>query len=137
MDFAIDASIALAWVHPGQATTASDDLLRQAMEGATIFAPSFWFLETANALLVLERRRKLTRSERRAAADLLQGLKIVGDDEWPRRAMGEISDLALAHSLSAYDACYLELALRRRIPLASRDNALRTAARRRRIPLLA
>jgi predicted nucleic acid-binding protein len=36
--------------------------------------------------------------------------------------------LARDHRLSAYDAAYLELALRERLPIATTDRALREAA---------
>jgi len=52
------------------------------------------------------------------------------DDEGARLALGETSKLAAKHELSVYDAAYLELALRRSVPLASRDTALNKAARR-------
>ena len=51
------------------------------------------------------------------------------DDEGPRFALTEITDLAQKHGLSVYDAAYLELAIRKRLPLASRDAALNKAAR--------
>jgi predicted nucleic acid-binding protein len=57
-------------------------------------------------------------------------LELIVDDEGPRLALQETSRLAKAHSLSVYDAVYLELALRRGLPLATRDSALNKAARR-------
>ena len=54
----------------------------------------------------------------------------------PRLAFGRISELAAEHGLSVYDAAYLELAVRRKLPLASRDDALRKAARSCRVKLL-
>jgi len=60
----------------------------------------------------------------------------VVDDEAPRRAWGKISELAAKHGLSVYDAVYLELAVRRKLPLASRDAALSKAAQSCRVKLL-
>jgi predicted nucleic acid-binding protein len=47
-----------------------------------------------------------------------------------------IPDLALKNSLSAYDAAYLELARRKSIPLGSRDEPLKAAAKKSGVKLL-
>ncbi len=41
---------------------------------------------------------------------------------------GAILSLALRYDLSSYDAAYLELALRKQLPIATQDEALREAA---------
>lgn len=135
-EFVVDASIGIAWVHPGQATAQSEALLDAMAEGAIARAPALWALETANGLLVLERRRKLNDAERRAALDALAGLAVVLDHEAAALAFGKLSKLAERRGLSVYDAAYLELAIRRKLPLACKDGPLRTAARRARVKLL-
>ena len=65
--FVVDASVAIAWVHPAQATDRSQALLQAVREGALVHAPALWPLETANALLVLTRRGKLTEEDRASA----------------------------------------------------------------------
>jgi predicted nucleic acid-binding protein len=60
----------------------------------------------------------------------LLNLNPVVDEEGPRAALGRVSELAAEHNLSVYDAAYLELALRRGLPLASRDAGLNRAAQR-------
>ena len=50
------------------------------------------------------------------------------DEEAARNAFSKISEFAEKHGLTICDATYLELALRRRLALASRDEALRSAA---------
>lgn len=62
--FVVDVSIGVAWVHPAQRTSRSESLLESVGEGAVVEAPALWTLETANALLVLVRRKKLTEVER-------------------------------------------------------------------------
>jgi predicted nucleic acid-binding protein len=86
--------------------------------------------EVANSLLVLMRRRRISREEYTRARHDLADLRPTVDDEGPHRAFGEVLDLAYKHALSVYDAFYLELALRRGLLLASRDGALNRAARR-------
>jgi predicted nucleic acid-binding protein len=91
--------------------------------------PPLWFLEIANGLLAAQRRKLLTPLERKTALKRLSELTYIVDEEAPHAAFYRTSDLADKHGLSVYDAGYLELALRRRLPLASRDAALRQAAK--------
>lgn len=126
----VDASIGLSWVHPAQADAEASAVLGEIASGAKVVVPSLWFTEMANALLVLERRKKLTSDERRKALARLGGLNFSIADDDPRLAFGAVSDLAAQHNLSAYDATYLELALRKQIKLATRDDNLKTAAHR-------
>jgi predicted nucleic acid-binding protein len=135
-EFVVDASIGIAWVHPAQATTQSEMLLDAMASGSVVRAPALWSLETANALLVLTRRRKLTEEEREVALAALAQLSVVLDHEMSALAFGKLSALATRHALSIYDAAYLELALRRKLPIACTDGPLRTAAKRARVKLL-
>jgi predicted nucleic acid-binding protein len=135
-EFVVDASIGIAWVHPAQATPRSDALLDAIAAGAVVRAPALWSLETANALLVLRRRGKLTEAERVTALAALAQLSVVLDYEMAALAFGKLSELATRHGLSVYDAAYLELALRRKLPVACKDGPLRTAAKRARVKVL-
>ncbi len=126
--FVVDASVAIAWVHPTQATSQTGAMLDAIGDGATIEVPALWSLEVANALLVLVRRRKLADEERQAGLGWLRGLPVRVDHEMSALAFSRLSELAVAHHLSVYDAAYLELAQRRRLPLGCKDAALRTAA---------
>jgi hypothetical protein len=72
--FVADASVAIAWVHPAQATAETQAMLQSVRAGALLHVPALWPLEVANALLVLTRRRKLSAAERRVALGWLEGL---------------------------------------------------------------
>ena len=72
--FVADASVAIAWVHPGQATATTQALLASIADGAVFEVPVIWPLEVANALLVLRRRGRLTERERKVAAETLHML---------------------------------------------------------------
>ena len=91
-------------------------------------APALWFLEVASGLLAAQRRKLLTGSERRLALEMLSALRVTIDDASSHAAFRATSTLAEKYGLSVYDAAYLEVALRRRLPLGSRDGALRSAA---------
>jgi predicted nucleic acid-binding protein len=128
--FVVDASVAIGWVHPAQATDQTTAMLEAVAEGAAIEVPALWSLEVANALTVLARRRKLTEEERQAALGWLRALPIRVDHEAASIAFSRLSELAAAHQLSVYDAAYLELAQRRSLVLGCKDGPLRDAAKR-------
>jgi predicted nucleic acid-binding protein len=132
----IDASIAIAWVHAGQATEATDTLLARLKQRLTLVVPVIWFQETANALLVLERRNRLKPGERREACRLLFALNAKPDYDGIPLVFTTVSELAEIHALSVYDATYLELASRDQLPLATMDARLQRAARKSGVTLL-
>jgi predicted nucleic acid-binding protein len=132
--FIVDASVGFAWVYHGQATAETDQWLKAVAAGATVIVPALWFLEMANVLLMAQRRHRLTAMQRKAAMEQLTALQLKVDEEGTQNAFGKTSDLAETHGLTIYDATYLELALRRSLPLASRDEALRKAARQCGLP---
>ncbi|MBP8262048.1 MAG: type II toxin-antitoxin system VapC family toxin [Verrucomicrobia bacterium] len=134
--FIADSSVGVAWAVPSQASDATDALLDKVAAGTPLVAPILWPFEVANSLLVLLRRKKILAPERERALEALARLPLAVDDEGPRLAWGKISELATEHGLSVYDAAYLELAVRRKLPLASRDEALCKAAQSCRIKML-
>jgi predicted nucleic acid-binding protein len=90
--------------------------------------PSIWPLEVANALLMGVRRGRIAAEERDHLLQAFEQLDLEHDAETRLHAWGGINRLAGQHWLTVYDACYLELALRRRLPLATLDAALARAA---------
>ncbi len=127
MSFVLDNSVALAWCFEDEQTPAVMALLDRVTETGAI-APLLWPLEALNGLLVAERRRRLNAATRAALTAFLRELPIMLDLDTVERAWGEAAQLAERFRLSVYDATYLELALRRRLPLASLDQGLREAA---------
>ena len=127
--FVVDASVGFAWVYHGQATPETDQWLNDVAAGATVIVPGLWYLEMSNVLLMAQRRHRLTTVQRQAALEKLTALQFTVDEEGTRHAFGKTSGLAEKHGLTIYDATYLELALRRSLPLATRDEALKTAAK--------
>jgi predicted nucleic acid-binding protein len=128
-EFIVDASVGIAWVYQSQATPETDHLLNQVAAGATVVVPGLWFFEMSNILLIAQRRHRLTVGQRKAAMEKLTAMQLTVDEEGTRNAFGKTSELAEKYGLTIYDATYLELALRRSLPLASRDEALRNAAK--------
>ena len=128
-DLVLDASVALSWCFKNEATADGDRVLeRLAAEAASV--PTIWHLEIANVLALGERRGRITPARSSEFIALLETLAIFIDEETPSRALGRVLDLARAERLTAYDAAYLELAMRLGIPLASKDADLCNAAER-------
>ena len=127
MSFVLDNSVALAWCFEDEQTPAVMELLdRVAETGAS--APLLWPLEALNGLLSAERRRRVSPAQRATLAAFLRELPIMLDGRTAEQVWEQTMQLALRHKLTVYDATYLELAQRRRLPLASLDQDLRAAA---------
>ena len=124
----IDASVALAWCFPDEANDYADAALL-AVKGQALHVPSIWPVELTNALLVGERRKRIRHAEVRRFMELLQGLHIVQDGQSVSETINNLSPLAHSYSLTAYDAAYLDVAIRHGLPLATFDGALLRAAR--------
>jgi predicted nucleic acid-binding protein len=134
--FVVDASVAIAWCTPTQASPATDRLLDDIVAGSTAFVPPLWLYEVANALLTLWRRKRLNANDYSEARMLLDRLRISIDQDGPRLATSRVADLAKEHGLTVYDAAYLELAIRKQIPLASGDRSIQRAAKKSGVILL-
>lgn len=127
MSLVLDNSVALAWCFEDEQTPSFMALLDRVVEAGAM-APLLWPLEALNGLLVAERRRRLDTQKRIELAALLRALPITLDDNTAEKSWEDTLRIAEAFRLSVYDATYLELAQRRRLPLASMDRALRSAA---------
>jgi predicted nucleic acid-binding protein len=126
--FVADASVAIAWVHPAQATPETDAMLDRIAAGDSLVVPALWPLEVANALTILRSRRKLTPDDARTVFEIIRELPTVIDHEAAGIAFTRLADLARQHDLTVYDATYIELATRRQLPLASNDAKMKKAA---------
>jgi predicted nucleic acid-binding protein len=124
----IDSSIALAWCFLDEKDAYSQSVLGT-LASSPAFVPDLWHLEVANALVVGERRKRSTQAETVAWMSFLAALPIIVDEETKRHAFGDTTHLARSHNLSVYDAAYLELAMRRGLPLATLDAKLKAAAK--------
>ena len=125
----IDSSAALSWCFEDEASPESDALFQQVRDQGAV-VPGLWHLEVANVLLQAERRGRITTGDVAMRLELIAELPITTDNETTARAWREILALARAEGLTTYDAAYLELAIRRGLPLQTKDAALITAAKR-------
>jgi len=125
MAFVADNSAMIAWFVSAQADRYSRQLLERARREA-VHAPGVWPMEFLNALRVLERRKRLLTHQVDGIVARLAKLRITVETEPVE--MRVLLELTRRFGLSAYDASYLELAMRRGLPLATRDTSLARAA---------
>jgi predicted nucleic acid-binding protein len=133
--FVVDASITLAWCFTDEATEKSQALLRRVIDDGCM-APGIWPIECANILIAAERTGRVSAADLKENIAKLQSLDVEVDDEMPARSFTDILHLARQHRLTSYDAAYLELALRRKLPLATKDKQLQETARRAGVALI-
>ena len=127
--FVLDCSVAMAWCFADETNSYTEAVLQDLADTGAV-VPSIWPLEMVNVLLVAERRKRISKAQSRRFVELLQSLPIAVDDVSASRIWDGVLSLAREQQLSAYDAAYLELAMREGLPLATADNALKRAAKR-------
>lgn len=127
MAFVLDCSVTMAWVFSDEATETTNRLRESLIEDSA-FVPSLWPVEVGNVLLMATRRGRIARDEWLAIQASLEALPINIDPVATDRVWGAAMELADVHRISVYDAVYLELALRLRLPIATLDRALAAAA---------
>jgi predicted nucleic acid-binding protein len=125
----LDASVTLTWRFTEQSTPATDVLAQQCAQ-ASLYVPALWFQEVANILLISERKFPQDAATNAEFLERLWTLQIQTDEEVSTLCWSHIYPLASKHRLTIYDATYLELAMRRALPLATLDKALAAAAAR-------
>ena len=128
--------MALAFYLEGERNSYADGVLERMASGAEAVVPSLWLFEVANALLMAERRRRLTEAQTAFFLEQLSTLPVSVDPPAARHIFEPALLEARRWNLTVYDAAYLELALRRGIPLATLDDALKKSAKSLGVPLL-
>lgn len=129
MSFVLDCSAVLPWVFGDEATGETDQLLDELAAGEQALVPGIWHLEVGNVLLGAMRKKRIDQAGVETFFSRLGDLEILVDAETADRAWDKTLDLAQQHRLSAYDAAYLELAMRHGVPLATLDKELAAACR--------
>jgi len=126
--FVLDGSVAISWCFPDEGKKPAQGFLTGLAQGIAV-VPALWWLEVSNALVTGERRKRLLQTETAAALRLLGRLPIEIDDRSGFPLAADTLFLARKWSLTAYDAAYLELALRLSLPLCTLDHDLQKAAK--------
>ncbi len=125
MSLVADNSVVIAWFSRSQSTAYTDRIYSQ-LGTEELVMPSVWPYEFANALAVLERRGLLTATLVDQIVD--KAAKLVTRVDSPPASPAKLLQLTRSHGLSAYDAAYLELTLRLRTKLATKNSRLSVVA---------
>ena len=121
----VDNSVVVAWLYPGQATAYTERLLERS-GSSTLHASFIWPAEFANAASVMVKRGILTDELGAEMIRMVDAFDLVVDRT--PADLRQIYQISRRYGLSAYDASYLELAIRLKLPLATRDAALKKAS---------
>jgi predicted nucleic acid-binding protein len=130
LEFVLDSSVTMAWFFEDEAAPSTDALLDELNREGRAIVAMHWALEVPNTLLMGERRKRCSTADSAHFLGILSALPIETDDETASKAGTTTLALARSHNLTLYDAAYLEVAMRRNLPLASLDRDLRAAAKK-------
>lgn len=132
MSFVLDNSVAMCWLLNNGRAADLDYAARvlEALKTTPAVVPGLWALEAANVVAKAEAKGLVTEARTQAFVGALVRLDIATDKSTASHALGDTLNLARRYKLSAYDAAYLELALREGLPLATLDDDLAKAARK-------
>ena len=135
--FVLDNSVAMRWLLATEkrADQVYAESVLSSLTEAQALVPGLWHLEVCNVSLGAERRGDTTAGEVEAFLAHLEELPVRVDPMSSAKAFSRTLGLARSYALSAYDAAYLELAIREHAPLATLDKSLRKAATRAGVPL--
>ncbi|MDZ4659193.1 MAG: type II toxin-antitoxin system VapC family toxin [Bythopirellula sp.] len=131
----LDCSVTMTWLFEQELTSQTANILDR-LDREAALVPTLWFLEVTNVVALAERKGRITIAESSKFLNDLALLKIEDDAEAPERSFDELLPLCRTHQLTSYDAVYLELAVRRKLPLATLDEPLRKAAKKLGVKLL-
>lgn len=118
----------MRWCFENTSTPYSEDVLEQLLMGQQAHVPVLWLYEVVSVLAKAQRTASITAEKVHGFLEDLRSLDIIVDDESFGHIFGDVHRLAVEHGLSGYDAAYLELAIRKGVPLATLDEDLQKAA---------
>jgi predicted nucleic acid-binding protein len=134
--FVVDASVVLTWCFPDENSALAQRVAHMLKEGDSAIAPSFWPHEVLNALLVGERRKRISGDLIRTFLTDLATLQIVLQELQADAVFDRIQALSREHGLTPYDAAYLDLAQTNRLPVATLDEDLLRACAKKGVELI-
>lgn len=123
----LDSSVALAWCFPDERSLVTEAIFeRLKVEPAVV--PSLWFLELTDVLSMAERKGRIAQTKVDEFVATIDCLLLDVDHDSSKRAFEHLFPLCRTHGLTSYNAAYLDLSVRRQLPLATLDSPLRRAA---------
>lgn len=126
-EFVVDCSITGAWFLDENNSYALE-ILDNLTSRSLLWVPALWHYEFANMLAVARRQKRISRTDTDNIWRQI-GLLPFKIDILSLSNRDAILELAMKHNLTAYDAAYLELSLRKVLPIATLDRQLIKAAK--------
>lgn len=123
----VDCSMAMAWCFADEGNEETARVQNRLIAESAV-VPAHWFLEVTNVLALAEKRKRISAADATQFVNLLKAFDIQADQDISTRAFDHILPLCRSYALTSYDAAYLDLAIRRQLPIASLDDDLRRAA---------
>jgi predicted nucleic acid-binding protein len=129
-DFVLDNSVTMRWCFDSGAHEYADKILEHLeKEQGTAHVPVLWRYEVSSVLSRAQNRGLLATQKAQEFLEDLAALPITVDIDGVSRILADVHQIAIRYHLTSYDAAYLELALRHRLPLATLDEELLVACR--------
>jgi predicted nucleic acid-binding protein len=128
--FILDASVVLTWCFPDENSALAQRIAHRFQQGDSAIAPSFWPHEVLNALLVGEKRKRISRELAQTFLAELAALPVELQHLPADDVFGRVQSLGREHGLTAYDAAYLDLAESNGLALATLDEDLIRACKK-------
>ena len=130
----IDNSVVMSWCFKDESNKYADFVL-DSLQKSSAIVPPVWPLEVVNVLLVAERTKRLSEADSMRFLTLLNQLPITVEEGQSEEIMLRTLSLAREYGLSSYGASYLDLAMRKGLPIATLDKGLRAAAQKTEVPI--
>jgi predicted nucleic acid-binding protein len=134
--FVLDASIVLTWCFPDENSALAQHIASLLKRGDTGITPSFWPHEVVNALLVGEKRKRISKEMTQSFLADLASLPILLQPPSGEVVFDRLQSLSRRYGLTAYDAAYLDLAIETGLPLATLDEDLIEACKKAKVELM-
>jgi predicted nucleic acid-binding protein len=128
MRFVLDCSVTMAWCFEDEGTIYTEKVLNALREGYEALVPPIWKLEISNVLILAERKKRIMAATANNFKHALTALPIKTDYDANEYIFDTVYELARELHLTIYDASYLELAIREKLPISTLDNAIIRAA---------
>ena len=130
--FVVDSSIAAAWCFPDERTSYANGVMHELSSPTGAVVPRLFAYEIRNSVLMGLRRKRITKIEAETFLNSIQDLPIQLEDP---ESYGTLFQLADRQNLTVYDAAYLDMAIRKSLPLAILHGALIQGATRSGVPV--
>jgi len=128
--FVLDATVTMTWCFDDEATPLAEailDRLSSLIDTANV--PALWLYEVVNVTQTATRKGRISEEKARKFLNSIAGLPIGIESPTRAQVLDTVYELTTKYRLTAYDAAYLELAIRQNLPIATFDQALASAAR--------